>query len=117
MGRLDRLAVDNGGTGLSLAPFGPSQLGAQRIVDPLPDALLTQPSKIMIDGLPDGQIVGKHSPGTSGAHQIQDAVDDFMPLVFQGSPPWVGTATGKQGSNPLPLPPAQIGWVFAHVSI
>lgn len=113
---LDRLAVDNGRTRLSVAPFGQPQVAAQVIVDTLPDSFKTQASKIMIDSLPNRHIARKHSPGTSRAHQIEDGVDDFDPLVFPWSPSFVAVGSGKILSNAFPLFPSQVCGISALVS-
>lgn len=79
---LDRLAVQDGGTGFRRMTIGLTQLFTQGIVNAFPGSLQTPLAKVSIDGLPRRQVVGQVTPLTSGASYIQNRIDNFATGVL-----------------------------------
>lgn len=59
---------------------------AQRIVEPLPYALLLPVRKTVPDQFPGRQVVGPHPPRAPAAHQIENRVQDCALGLFLRSP-------------------------------
>ncbi len=75
--RLHRLRIDDGGGGgLLLARFDANLL-AQVVVDVRPYAFAAETAIVVMHRAPRRQIVRQHSPGATGAVEIEDAVDHF----------------------------------------
>lgn len=108
-GRLDTLAIEATG-GRMLVPAGtPPHLGPQRVVDPLPDAILTPVAKVGVDALPFRILLRQHPPLDATHRHVQDAVDNLPHVQAAGS-----SARFRRRNHFLdnvPLAVSQIAWV------
>src|SRR5262249_50717409 len=86
LGGLDRLAIDNGGTGCRLLAGGCSDLSPQGGVDVLPGAVVPPGVEVVADGLPGREVVGQHPPRTAAPVHVQGRVDDLPRGVLTGPP-------------------------------
>ena len=60
----------------------------------------------MIDNPPGREVMRQKAPGTAGAHQIQNGIEDLQTLVFGRSPAMF--RHGNQRFEALPLIDAQV---------
>src|SRR5260221_4256324 len=79
--RLDGLAVDDGGGRLAIAAQFLAQVTTQLIVGLFPDSGFSPVPEVVIDKGPGWQIMGHIAPGTSGARDKKDGVDDFASRI------------------------------------
>src|SRR5215510_289804 len=76
-GRLDALAINNGGAGLGLPPGLLPDQRDQGGVELLPQPAVAPPPVISIDGLPRGKVVGQQPPRLPAAYEVEDCIDDL----------------------------------------
>src|SRR5262249_28562463 len=107
-GRLDRLALDDAGAGLGIAPELDAQALAQNGVDPLPRPVEPPGANIVGDGLPRRQIVRQQTPGAAGAQGREDGVEDGTPARAPGAAAR-GAWAGKERTHHVPFRVAKIG--------
>src|ERR1019366_1916992 len=87
---LDRLAVDNRRARLPVTAYRLAEISAQLVVYSLPRAVKTPAPKVMIHRLPVREVVRQKPPRTSGAHQIQNRVQDGDSVMLGGSSSCLG---------------------------
>jgi hypothetical protein len=75
---LDRLRIYYPSTtGLRRAPELDAQALAQRLIDPLEGSVYTPFPKVVVDGGPTREVVGKHAPLAAASQEIEDGVKDL----------------------------------------
>src|SRR5215510_7587187 len=109
-GRLDALAINNGGAGLGLPPGLLPDLRDQGHVEVFPQPAVAPPPIIAIDRLPRGKVVGQQPPRLPTAHDIEDGIDD-LPIRPGARTARASLARWEQRSKTRPLFVIQIGWV------
>src|SRR3954469_16325149 len=83
-GRLDGLAIDNGGRWLCRAALAFPDPFPQGVGEGLEGAIIG-PSVEVVAHAGEGRIIlGQHAPLTARAQQIQQGIDDLPPLMFRG---------------------------------
>jgi len=75
-----------------------------------PHALQTKQTVVIVDGAPRWKLVRQHTPGTAGAVQIENAIDNFLHAHLSRST--AGPCWGNQGFYELPLLIRQIAWIW-----
>jgi hypothetical protein len=80
----DRLAVDDGGTGLSMAALLFANLHAQGLQDLIPDPFAGPSPKVVIDGAPGRKLMGQQSPRAPTAQDVEDGIDQLASRVDGG---------------------------------
>jgi hypothetical protein len=93
-GRLDGLTIEDAGTRRVLAIIKAADVNAEDVVDLLPEALIPPGVEVVGDGLPGGEIMWEHPPGTARAGEIEDGVDDLLAWVS-------AVSSGPAGGLPL----------------
>jgi hypothetical protein len=110
LGRLDALAINNGGTGLGLSPGLLPDRRDQRRVELLRQPAVAPAPIIPIDGLPGREVVGQQPPRLSTAHKIEDRIDDLAVRPgTRAAPRPCGQC--QQRGKAAPLVIIEIGWV------
>ena len=82
IGRLDRLAVNNGGGRGHCLALRPTRPVAQGVVDEGPRPILAPLAKVAIDGGPRAEVLGQQPPGAAGTHHMEDGVKQGASLQF-----------------------------------
>jgi hypothetical protein len=74
-----------------------------------PEARATKPAKVIIDCLPRREVSGQIAPGTAGAQEIEERIEDATERV----PPESGMrrAGGEESLESVPLDIGEIAWV------
>src|SRR5262249_23587308 len=108
--RLDGLAVEDGGTGRVLAVVEAADVHAEEVMDLLPEALIAPGVEVVRDGLPRGEVVGQHPPGTAGAGEVEDGVDDLLARV-SAVPSGPAGGLPLRGKEVLDVVPLQVGQI------
>src|SRR5262249_53153395 len=94
LGGLDRLAVDNAGAGGVLPTRQAADVDPEDVMDLLEETLVPPGVEVVADELPRGEVVREHPPGTAGAGQVAEGIDDLAAGV--GAVP-----AGPSGGLPL----------------
>ena len=109
------LTVNNRGTRLGVTPsLNPYGLD-QRFIDLQPHSLVFPTAKVTVHGLPRGEVFGQHAPLATGAHRVQNGIDNLPHFPFaRASYP----VFGKEAHNQHPFGILEIGRVglreFGH---
>jgi hypothetical protein len=77
----DSLAVDDGRTGLSLAPFDQTEVFAQMGVNPIPQSVGFPESEVVVDRTPRREILRQVAPLTSSFDKVEDGVEQLSKRV------------------------------------
>src|SRR5215469_1431577 len=83
--RSNRLAVDDAGARLRVAPDTRAELHAQDSIDVLPRAIQTPQPEVVVGSLPGWEFVWQQPPGTATPHHIEDGIQDLADRVEPGS--------------------------------
>lgn len=105
-GRLDRLAVDDGGAGSGLAPVRLAHALAEDAVNTLPDASATPRAKIVEDRRPGTIFTWHIAPGAARPQEIEDAIEDPTKVDATGTPSRLGGR--EQGLEQRPFTIAEV---------
>jgi hypothetical protein len=70
------LAVHDGGTGMGILPDPATFSCTQLAPEMSPEARATKLSKVVIHRLPRREVGGQVTPGTAGAQQIEERIED-----------------------------------------
>src|SRR3712207_2743617 len=76
-GALDRLAVDDTGTGLRISAHTHAHPLAQGSVHPFPGAVDAPSSEVVVNGLPGREVVWQQTPSTPAANDVEDGAKDL----------------------------------------
>src|SRR5262249_7719248 len=106
---LDRLAVDDGGAGLRVAPGGDAHFPAQGGVPLLPQFGALPISEVTVDSLPGGEVVRQHAPTGATGELVEDGIDDLAHILAPGVPTRLGG--GNERREPRPFHIGQIGGI------
>jgi hypothetical protein len=79
--RVQRLAVQDGRTGLAGAPRLQAQQGAQVVHDRLKDTRVEPAARLLVDDVPAGKVVRQHAPLGASAHPPAQAIEDLAQVV------------------------------------
>ena len=108
--RLDRLAVQDRGTGLRIPAFGFPKFSSQSRVDVCPSPVFTPETELVVDGLPRRQVVRQHAPSTASAYDVEDGIQNFPDGVLTLATS-IGFGFGDQRLDFLPFEICQIARV------
>lgn len=89
-GALYRLGVHHASAGLRISPQANPKAFSDGPIDPLPSAVDTPLSEIVVDGGPSREVVGKHSPLATALQDVEDGVQDLTKTVG----PWASVSFG-----------------------
>src|SRR2546430_1215147 len=78
----DRLAINHRSTGLFVSAFFLPHLFEKAFLNLIPDALLAPPPKVVIQRPPGWQVMGDQSPRAPAPQDVENAIDNFAPRVF-----------------------------------
>jgi hypothetical protein len=82
-------------------------------MQPLPGAVQTPETKVVIDGLPRREVVRQQSPGAAALEHVEDGVEDLAQAMEARRT--VGFGSGKVGLQAAPFGIRQIGLIcFSH---
>ena len=109
LGRLHRLAVHNGCTGLSVFARRQANLDAQFAVESFQGPIIPPAAEIVIHCFPRRQVVRQHAPLTACVRQVKDRIEDFTQFHPPGCPR--SFHLGQVGRQLRPLFITQIGWI------
>ncbi len=109
-GGFDALTIQNASTRFWVAIKRNPDVFAQVVIDLLQGTIVRPRPKIIIDGIPRGQIVRQHPPLTAGSGHIAQRVDHFAQINF-ALPSW-SWFLSKQWGQTRPFRISQIGWVW-----
>jgi hypothetical protein len=112
--RLDRLAVDDGGTRRRLSGGDGTDPGPEGVVDQFPHPGVPPGVEVVGDGLPGREIVGQHPPRAAAPGQVEGGVDDLPQGVLAGASPLAGRP-GEQVFDVVPLQVRQVAGVTLSV--
>ena len=73
--RFDALTVQTASGRVFMASRSSPHLGAEGVVNALPDPIVTPLAKIMIDALPRRIVFGEHAPLNAAHHHVQKGID------------------------------------------
>src|SRR3954465_9117739 len=79
--RAQGTAVEDGRRRVGRAAGGQPQKCPEIVDHRLEDASREPPTGLLVDGLPRREIVGQHAPGSSGAYDPSQGVEDFAQVV------------------------------------
>src|SRR5215213_9333844 len=112
-GTLDRLAIHHARAGLRIPPQAHPQPFADGPVDPLPGAVDTPSSEVVVDGGPPGKVVGKQAPLATALQYVKDGVQDLAKAV--GSRASLARGGRQVRFDVAPFSIGKIRWVrFSH---
>src|SRR2546421_11457335 len=86
-----------------------TNLGSQRVMEPLPGAIITPLREVGVDTLPCWILPRQHAPLTATDDDIQNAIDDRSHLQRTRSASWL--CRRYQVFDTIPLTVGQIGWI------
>src|SRR5438874_9938178 len=86
-----------------------TNLGSQRVMEPLPGAIITPLPEVGVDTLPGRILPRQHAPLTATDDDIQNAIDDRSHLQCARSASWL--CRRNQVFDTIPLTVGQIGWI------
>ena len=109
VGRLDRLAIQDGRGWPGLAALDAAAFGAEGVVDPLPGSVGLPAAEVGVDRLPGREVVGQQPPGTAGAAEVEDSRDQVAVAILAGAA--AGFGCRHQVLDVVPLQVRQVGWV------
>lgn len=85
LGRFHALAVQGTCGRMLVTTDSPTNLGTQRLVNPLPRPIIAERAKVRLHTLPGRIFFGHHSPLTTGDGQIQDRIHHCSHLQGPGA--------------------------------
>src|SRR6185437_11429376 len=109
LGRLDRLAVQDGRAGLGLAAVELADGNDKGVMDFFPQASPSPASEVPVDRLPGWETMRQHAPRTTAARHVEDAVNEVAIIIFSG--PAAGFGGWEQVFDVVPLQFGQIARV------
>ncbi len=109
------LTVQTASGRVFVAPGAAADLRPQRVVHPLPGAVIPPLPKIGVDGLPLRKVRGQHAPLDAPHDKVQDGVDHRAHLDGAGAA--AGFGGRDERHDTLPLAVGQVRWVALVVRI
>src|SRR5256885_5786289 len=109
LGRLHRLAVEDGGRELGPPAILAADLLAQRVVKAVPGAVALPGAEVVEHDPVAGQVVRQGAPSAAVAGLIKDGVDDLAPGVLRGASARFGTRNIR--FDPTPLVVREVGQI------
>src|SRR6266852_7135644 len=119
VGRLDRLAINNGSGGCHLAFLALAHAVTQRVVNERPSPILTPAPKAAIDGLPTTKVLRQKSPGAARTNHVKDGVDQAPPIQRGRSATlsFSRFRSRNEGLDVLPFFISQVGWITSWMRL
>src|SRR5271169_32596 len=119
IGRLNRLAVNDGGGRRDLSCLGLAQPVPQGVVNKPPGPVPGPLAKVAIDRLPRTEILGQQTPGASGANDVEDSVDQAAALQRDGSSAlsFSGFRSRNKRFDVVPFLISQVCWVVSWMRL
>src|SRR5918912_1160026 len=113
VGGLHRLAVNDRRRRTRLTASTQTDLLAQQAVDLFPDAGFAPVAEVVIDSFPTRKFVWQQAPGTAGADQVEDGLEDLAHIVLARPPSWL--CRRDQWRQLIPLCISQICRIFSAI--
>src|SRR5262245_39070549 len=110
---LHRLAVEDGGAGLTRPPLGQADLLAEALVQPFPGAVQAPAADAGVHGAPRREVVGQQPPGAAGPQEVEVGIADLADV--DGTGPAAGLGGRHERLQPFPLGVGKIGRVGCAV--
>ena len=107
--RLNTLAVQAASSWMLVTARTLPHLGPQRVMEPLPCAIIAPLPKVGVDALPLWKLLWEHPPLDATNCNVQDAVNDQPHIQSAGSS--TRFCQWDQWLDNIPLAVGQIGWV------